>query len=1222
MQKINNACKKRLAKEITIYSYFWLVLLILILAAVYPLIFIHTTTSVEAANGGPDGYGYEWTDSKDPTPKCTYNWISALAGTNTGIWGDDSYGGPFNIGFNFLFYGNTVTQFYASTNGLVMFSNPTTEYWNEPIPTPGGATDNFIAVLWDDLYVDSIIGGIYYQVFGTSPNRYLVIEWNNVEFLGGSDQITFEAILYEAAGGIKLQYSDTLGNSPGQDNGGDATVGIEDNTGSIGLQYSYATAVITNSLAIEIGRNKPGKIDGFNIVGGFGPKANICGAGTAHTFQVVVSDPNGYNDIEKVIINLDYLNENLSFVWRQAGEAFEEIGDIYGYGSIVSTPSDSYHDSNDQWILDFKIIFDWDFPHENIFGVMVRSWDFSNTELTKYYINIARVENDLELIGKATVSSDIQGPISDGGWVKKDETLNWSGLTAVYEATTDGYPPDTDFDIVVERVDTAESWIDRESSGEPFTIFMPAESDLDIETVEYSIQIQDIPMDGKDLSDQSTFKLKIDGLAPDPPLNIVVHADSVSDTQTYADDDKIIFVTWDSVTSEDSGTGGYYYSFTNNGTTNEGHFTTETSVKISGAEEGVNYVYVWTRDYVGNIGTANSKSIIIDFIEPTIINYTPISDVWQNKRSIACKLAVKDVNLTGESGSGVDAHHVQYSYSTSGSSKFGAWTYADSLTEEIVIEHLDKTTVYTAVANLNFMEGDDNYIKWRVEDLAGNGYDETGPVQVKVDTREVLFVDPTPDPEDWIAVELDDDEDEMTIDYTITLKDTSSGVDAESIEYCYSIAGIDEYGDWTSAEKIEDSTEIECKVNIPVEEGENNYIKWRAKDVAGNGYTESEDYKIKINTRPVVIITSPEEGVQYTTKDNINFNGLQTSDVDGDDLKLYWQSNVSGSVGTGSLFTSKLFPGYHQITLFANDGNGHNVTGLVNISVLDMDKDTDNDGFPDALDTDDDNDGLLDIDEKVIGTDPLDSDTDGDKADDGLDEFPMDSKEWEDTDGDGIGNNADLDDDEDGYPDSIDSFPLDPSRHEETKDTDSNLIMAVIGIVIVIVLIMAMWFYIGRKQQAEEEKMEMEMADMMPGTATGFPPSQPAQSTIEYLPQQPITYYGLQQPMPQTQQAYGTGQQFALQPSPDQPIYQPQYQLPPAPAPEPQPIDPNQTQGYVQTPAQMGSYYQLPPADTGQPSPYRQELDLLENQLITGQISQEEFMQRKNELDYRYPNQQ
>jgi len=1174
------------------------------------LIFISLTPSVEAANGGPDGFGYEWTDSNDPAPKATYNWISATSGTNTGIWGDDSYGGPYSIGFNFLFYGNTITQFYVSTNGLLMFGNPTSSYGNDMIPTAGGDTDNFIAVLWDDLACYS--GNIYYQLFGSAPNRYLVVEWNNVEYLGGSgaDLITFEAILYEANGAMKLQYSDTMGSTPGQDNGASATVGIEDSTGGTGLQYSYNSAVITNGMAIDFGRNKPGSIDGLNILDGFGPKGNICGAGTAHTFQVIASDPNGYIDIEKVIINIDYLNENISYEWKQAGEEFQEIGDIYGYASIISTPMDSYHDSNLQWKLDFKIIFDWDFPHENIFGIMVRSWDFYNTELTKYYINIARVENDLELIGKTTVSSEIQGPVSNGGWVKQDETLNWSGLTAVYEATTDGHPPDTDFDIIIERVDTLETWIDRESSGEQFQIYMPAESELDIQTIEYQIRIKDIPSYGKDLSDIPKYKLKIDGLAPDPPANIVIHADSETDTQTYADDDKNIFITWDSVTSEDSGSGGYYYSFTNNGTTNEGHFTTETSAEITGAVEGVNHIYVWSRDYVGNIGPANSNSIIIDFNDPEIINYTPTSYDWQNIRSIPCKISIKDINITGEEGSGVDANHVQYSYSTSGSSNFGTWLYADSLTEQLVTEKFDTYKVYTAIANLNFKEGDDNFIKWRVEDLAGNGYVETGAVQVKVDTRPVTFTDPTPSPENWYAVELDDDEDELTVDYKITLVDTASGVDADSVEYCYSNDGIDEYGDWISAELYEDLTEVECEVNIPVEEGDNNYIKWRAKDVAGNGYTESEDLRIKINTRPVVIISSPAEGVEYTTKDDITFNGLQTSDNDGDDLNLYWQSNVSGSVGTGTLFTSKLFPGYHQIKLFANDGNGHNVTGSVNITVIDMDKDTDNDGIPDALDTDDDNDGLLDIDEKATGTDPLNSDTDGDNVDDGLDVFPLNSKEWEDTDGDGQGNNIDIDDDGDNYPDNIDKYPLDPSKHEDDEDdANSILIFSMIGIVIVIILIIAMWFYIRRKKEEEEEKMELEMAGIAQVPATGLPPTQPVQPS-PYFPAQQQPYYGLQQPVQQPQQ-------FALQPSPDQPIYQPQYQLPPAPAPQP---DQYQVQGVIQPPPQMGSYYQLPPADTS--SQYRQELDVLENQLITGQITQDQFIQRKNELDYRYPGQQ
>ena len=45
-------------------------------------------------------------------------------------------------------------------------------------------------------------------------------------------------------------------------------------------------------------------------------------------------------------------------------------------------------------------------------------------------------------------------------------------------------------------------------------------------------------------------------------------------------------------------------------------------------------------------------------------------------------------------------------------------------------------------------------------------------------------------------------------------------------------------------------------------------------------------------------------------------------------------------------------------------------------------------------------------------------DRDGDGVLDTFDEFPLDSTEWSDTDGDGVGNNADTDDDSDGWLDS------------------------------------------------------------------------------------------------------------------------------------------------------------------------------------------------------------
>jgi surface protein len=121
--------------------------------------------------------------------------------------------------------------------------------------------------------------------------------------------------------------------------------------------------------------------------------------------------------------------------------------------------------------------------------------------------------------------------------------------------------------------------------------------------------------------------------------------------------------------------------------------------------------------------------------------------------------------------------------------------------------------------------------------------------------------------------------------------------------------------------------------------------------------------------------------------------------------------------------------------------------------------DNDGDGIGDNADTDDDNDGYSDSDETAAGSDPLDKtsipedadfdkiadilepdlgtdpnnpDTDGDGVIDGEDAFPLDPNEYLDTDGDGIGNNADPDDDNDGLLDEEDPYPLDPNNQPDT----------------------------------------------------------------------------------------------------------------------------------------------------------------------------------------------
>ena len=62
-------------------------------------------------------------------------------------------------------------------------------------------------------------------------------------------------------------------------------------------------------------------------------------------------------------------------------------------------------------------------------------------------------------------------------------------------------------------------------------------------------------------------------------------------------------------------------------------------------------------------------------------------------------------------------------------------------------------------------------------------------------------------------------------------------------------------------------------------------------------------------------------------------------------------------------------------------------------------------------------------------------DDDGDGASDSEDAFSLDFSESLDTDGDGVGNNADSDDDGDGYGDTEDLFPLDPT---EWFDSDGD----------------------------------------------------------------------------------------------------------------------------------------------------------------------------------------
>ena len=148
-------------------------LVVLILLVQFPII-------AYGAEGGPNAFGYIWSDET-----VTYNWIDTSGGSVV-YPSDDDYDGPFDIGFSFNYYGTDKTTFYISSNGFITFGSGTSDLSND-CPISSTSPREMVAVYWDDLDPGDTGDQIRYQTFGTQPNRYTVIEYDNVcHYPGGS----------------------------------------------------------------------------------------------------------------------------------------------------------------------------------------------------------------------------------------------------------------------------------------------------------------------------------------------------------------------------------------------------------------------------------------------------------------------------------------------------------------------------------------------------------------------------------------------------------------------------------------------------------------------------------------------------------------------------------------------------------------------------------------------------------------------------------------------------------------------------------------------------------------------------------------------------------------------------------------------------------------------------------------------------------------------------
>lgn len=190
-------------------------------------------------SGGPDEYGYLWIDSDEPGGP-NFDWVE-ISGVGTPLnLGDDDYA-TVSLPWTFNFYGYNKTSMKISSNGYLTFGADGTDYTNDPIPNTEDPND-LIAPFWDDLN-PSTGGQIYY--YNDDANNRFVVEWKNVPHYYSNGSYTFEAILYPD-GDILYQYYNMNGDLTS------ASIGVENNTGTIGLQVVYDAPYVHNSLATLI----------------------------------------------------------------------------------------------------------------------------------------------------------------------------------------------------------------------------------------------------------------------------------------------------------------------------------------------------------------------------------------------------------------------------------------------------------------------------------------------------------------------------------------------------------------------------------------------------------------------------------------------------------------------------------------------------------------------------------------------------------------------------------------------------------------------------------------------------------------------------------------------------------------------------------------------------------------------------------------------------------
>lgn len=648
----------------------------------------------------------------------------------------------------------------------------------------------------------------------------------------------------------------------------------------------------------------------FGLIGGYDPDTRAEGTGricfSGHKDYVMystISNSEGVEDLDNVVLTLDPEGANVTVKWDESSRTFSEISDPQDVIKLNSLGSSKETEGNNATIK-FKFIFDWDFPADQFKDVMIRVANDSGVAVQARYHNVFYVENDLDLAGELDVASSVIGNIDfNGSFCPQEGVVNWTGFKVVYQDTRDIFPPEDAFDVSVSN--SKGIWYDNDTSGtEIFITTEPPHMTNNSFGVRYDMNIISLPGDATDVSDVFHF-LRTDSYPPDPPTGLTIYPDDLQGPPGNLDDDTSVFLKWDPIIDKTSGEG-------------------------EGDGVGINRYFVSTED---GSGTTNgleawgTGGLIGDYYNSdNFINYEfskldPEMDLdwgyWSPHDQIL-PLENFSIRWRGKLEFPENGTYIFYIEADDGAKiwidgelYFDEWRlgrptqvmgYFTEGPKDIRIEFRDKldkakfkmewpygTQERTTIGwddllhpsewyELKDLEQGNNTIYVWAEDRYGN-IGNAASVNIKIDSEGPYFIEPKMS-DDWYT--------KKDILVGVKAVDDVAGI-SDDIQVTTSTSGLDGYEDWEKVpfgliEWDEENGSGAFEFEKTFKEGTRNYIRFRAKDLLGNGYSASKDYQIKIDTTPIEIgWIGPENNSVHNDKlvyVNVSFDDPGGSGVD------------------------------------------------------------------------------------------------------------------------------------------------------------------------------------------------------------------------------------------------------------------------------------------------------------------------------------------------------